>query len=223
MSPDTQFWWTWWVQLATALATFLAVLAALFLDWFRARFFPPVLELRLVDVRGAPPVKSFVSMAGQPISFETVSRWYHVQVVNKRRMSRATDTEVYLLAVETQNAAGNFVKRNTGAIPFSVRHEVVVRLGRIIGPPVEWNFCSLTREYESQGTPVFDLRTAVAPTDITPQMHKAFKAAFTLQARSLEVDSNFLRIEVAWDGQWADDTDQMANHLVIREQIVQGL
>jgi hypothetical protein len=56
-SPDTQFWWNWWVQLATALATFLAVVTALFLDWFRAKIFPPGLELQFVDVRGAPPVK----------------------------------------------------------------------------------------------------------------------------------------------------------------------
>jgi hypothetical protein len=222
-SPDTQFWWNWWVQLATALATFLAVVTALFLDWFRAKFFPPVLELRFVDVRGAPPVKTFVHVElpdQPPQEYETVGHWYHVQVTNKRRMSRATDTQVYLLAVETQNAAGQYVRRPTGAIPFGVRHEVFVRPGRIIGPPVEWDFCNVAKEVPLRGGPNFILRTVVAPTDITTQMAEPFKMAFTLQARSIEKDSNLLRVEVSWNGQWADDTDQMANYLVINEQII---
>jgi hypothetical protein len=220
MQPDPQFWWNWWVQLATAFATFLAVLVALFLDWFRARFFPPVLDLRLVDVRGAPPVKTFVMAPGQQIAFETVSRWYHVQVTNKRRMTAATDVQVCLLAIETPNAAGQYVERNTGAIPFTVRHDAVVRPGRMIGPPVEWNFCSISREYEPQGGPILDLRTVVAPTDISTRMDKGFKTAFTLQAQSIAVDSNLLRLEVIWDGKWADDTDEMANHLVINETVL---
>jgi hypothetical protein len=155
-----------------------------------------------------------------PQEYETVGRWYHVQVMNKRRMSRATDTQVYLLAVETQNAAGQPVRRPTGAIPFGVRHEVFVRPGRIIGPPVEWDFCNVAKEVPPRGGPIFSLRTVVAPTDITTQMAEPFKMAFTLQARSIEKDSNLLRVEVSWNGQWADDTDQMANYLVINAQII---
>jgi len=41
------------------------------------------------------------------------------------------------------------------------------------------------------------------------------KCALTFQAVSLLVDSNRLRIEIAWDGQWADGKDEMARHLVI--------
>ena len=82
-----RFWWNWWVQAATAVATFLAVVAALFLDWFRARFFPPVLVLTMVEKRAPPPVKSYVPIPGQQTPFETVSRWYHVQVKNNRRIS----------------------------------------------------------------------------------------------------------------------------------------
>jgi hypothetical protein len=51
-------------------------------------------------------------------------------------------------------------------------------------------------------------------------MAEPFKMAFTLQARSIEKDSNLLRVEVSWNGQWADDTDQMANYLVINAQII---
>jgi hypothetical protein len=132
-----------WVQLAAAVATFLAVLAALFLG-FRDWFFPPVLVLRLVDPRGAPPATAFIPIAGQPVVFQTVSRWYHVRVDNKRRpMARATDTEVCLVAVGFPNAADNFVMRPTCIIKLKVRHEGIVR--RNIGPSLEWDLCSVIR------------------------------------------------------------------------------
>lgn len=217
MTSDQQFWWNWAVQLAVAFATFLAVLAALFLDWFRARFFPPQLTLRLVSARGTPPVTAHVTSPGQQIAFQTFSRWYHVRVENGRRMSRATETQVYLVAVGLPNAAGQIVTRTTGAIPLKIRHEGIVRLGRIIGPPVEWDLCSVFRELQPGGIPVFELQTVVAPTDITVRTQQPFRMVLTLQARSIEADSNVLDVELSWDGQWSDDTDQMANHLVIVE------
>ena len=219
---NAEFWWNWWVQFATALATFLAVLVALFLDWFRTRFFGPILVLQLVDPRGAPPLKDYVMIPGQPIAYETVGRWYHVQVENKRRslISRATDTQVCLVAVGIPNAAGQYVTHSTGAIPLKVRHEGVVRPGRIIGPVVEWDLCSVCRDSQPGGNPVFELQTVVAPTELTVRQDQPFRMVLTLQARSIETDSNFLRIEFIWDGQWADDTDQMMNHLVVNQRMV---
>ena len=152
---------------------------------------------------------------GQQVAFQTVSRWYHLQVQNIRRMSRATDAQVCLTAVGIPNAAGQIVTRTTGAIPLKIRHEGIVRPGRIVGPPVEWDLCSVYREFLPNGPPVFELQTIVAPTDITVQNDQPFRMVLTLQARSIEVDSNILQIELVWNGQWADDTDQMANNLVI--------
>ena len=206
-------WWTWIVGALTALATFLAVLAALFLDWFRARFFPPNLILSLVDRRGAPPIRTFI---GNPVTFETVSRWYHVQVINQRRMTPARDTQVYLMAVEELDAANQYIRRPTGAIPFPVRHGVFAPPGRAIGPTVEWDLCSVARESSADGPPMFSLHTVVAPTDIVVHRTAAFSLILNLQARSIEADLNMLRLEVAWDGHWAEDTDQMSHHLVIR-------
>jgi hypothetical protein len=217
-TPDPNFWWNWWVQLATALATFLAVLAALFLDWFRSKFFPPLLFLELVDKRGAPPTGAYIMTAGQPTAFQTVSRWYHVRVENRRRMTRATETQVCLVEVGIPNAAGKYVSQSVGAIPLKVRNEGVVRPGRIIGPPVEWDLCSIYRELAPGGRPVFELHTVVAPTNITVRTDQPHKVLLTLQARSIEADSNFLNVELVWDGQWADDTDQMTQHLVITAQ-----
>lgn len=220
MTDNSQFWWNWAVQLATAIATFLAVIVALFLDWFRARFFPPELELRLVDRHGAPPVHTTVPMAaGQ--SFATMSRWYHVEVRNNRRMSGATDTRVCLVAVEEQDAAGHFVGRSTGNIPLTARHEAILRPGRIVGSPVEYNLCSVLRDSApGGGGQLFSLHPVVTPTDITVQTRQPFRTAYILEAQSVERDSPRLRVEVAWNGQWSDDTAVMANNLVINARVL---
>jgi hypothetical protein len=220
VAPDTQFWWNWWVYFGTALATFLAVLVALFKDWFLATFFPPELEVRLVDRRGAPPVTASITVPGQN-PFETVSRWYHVEVSNKRRASRAIATQVCLVAVEEPNAADQFVRRLTGSIPLQVRHQGIVRPGRIIGSPVQYDLCSVLRDSLGGGGPIFALHTVVAPNDITVQTNQRFRIAYILQAQSIEMDSKLLRVEIAWDGKWSDDTTEMANyHLVMNSAVL---
>jgi hypothetical protein len=40
MPDPSSFWWNWWINAAVAVATFLAVLVALFGQAFRAKFFP---------------------------------------------------------------------------------------------------------------------------------------------------------------------------------------
>lgn len=215
---DAGFWWNWWVQLATASATFLAVLAALFLDWFRARFFPPVLDLTLVDRRGAPTALAVITPPGPPpqTTFQTVSRWYHVRVTNNRRMSRARDTQACLIAIELPNAAGGDVRQPTGSIPLKVKLEGVVRPGRIVGPAVEWDLCSVFKEMQAGAqNPFVQLHPIIAPTNIPTQMQGPFSMVLVLQAQSVEVDSRVLRLQLVWDGVWSDDTDQMSNHFVI--------
>jgi len=131
-------------------------------------------------------------------------------------MSRATDTQVCLLRVEAPNAADQYVTQYTGAIPLQVKHEGFARPSRIIGPPVETDLCSITRELQPGGGPVFQLHTVVQPTNVLIRAdHHTFKMRVTLQARSIEADSNLLRVELTWNGQWAEDTNQMANNFVV--------
>jgi hypothetical protein len=211
---DADFWWNWMVQLATAVATFLAVVAALFLG-FRDRFFPPRLILDLVDPRGSQAVKAFISRDNQPV-FETMSHWYQLRVENARRVSRATDTQVCLLEFGVPDAAGKYVMQSVGAIPLTVRHSAIVR--SVIGPPVEFTLCSVYREDAEHRAPFFKLHPVVAPTDISTQFNQPFKIMLVLQARSIEADSDLRRIEVIWNGQWSDDTKQMNNNLVFNVQ-----
>jgi hypothetical protein len=39
----------------------------------------------------------------------------------------------------------------------------------------------------------------------------------TVQATSVEGESNLLRLKIAWDGDWAEDKEMMRRHLVYCE------
>lgn len=62
--------------------------------------------------------------------------------------------------------------------------------------------------------PLFGLALPVPIKDVPAQRTQAFKMALRLQARSIETDFNVLVLEIVWDGQWADDTEDMTKHLV---------
>jgi hypothetical protein len=172
-----QFWWNWWAVAATALATFLAVLAALFIEWFRYVFFPPQLDLSLVNPHGTLPLE-FSYQSG----LSSVARWYHVKVENRRRWARATDTQVCLIAVEEFDADDKPIRRETGAIPLNVRNEGLVRPGRVIGPNVEWDLCCVNSD-SPEGGPLFALQTASEPPGLPRVKRKAFKMILDLQAQ----------------------------------------
>ena len=204
---DPAFWWNWLVQSAIAVGTIGAVLIALF----------GVRRPKLViERRNRSGVTRDAYGAGQP-PHKTVSRWYHVQVRNLRRTyAPARETQLYLISVEVPNAVGAYVQQWAGAIPLKIRDRGVVLVGSTIGPPIEYDLCSVYRETAVGGPRFFQLHPVIEPPNVTVNTDQPYKARLTLQARSIETDSEPFRVEIVWDGQWADDSDQMAtNHLII--------
>ena len=213
MTPDWQFWMNWIVSVVIAIGTIGAVIFALFGGWFRQRVTPPQLIAKLINERGvkvAPTVLTFPDGHTEP----TVSRWYHIRLENRRRWSRATQAHVFLTNVEEPNAAGEFVSLWSGAIPLKIRYEGIVLTGRTVGPPIEYDLCSVFRVV---GGAILQLHTVVQPANVQIQRDKPCNLRLTLQARSLEIDSKPIQVQVIWDGLWSDDTDQMINHMIIRQ------
>jgi hypothetical protein len=61
-----------------------------------------------------------------------------------------------------------------------------------------------------------ELQPLITPNALTAQYRQACHLALILQARGHEVDSPLLRVEIHWDGQWADETETMQKHLVVK-------
>ena len=208
MTPTSEFWMGWIVQVAIAVGTISAVLVALFGGWLRGRLAPPRLMLKLENADG---VKTPVSLkAPDGSTRETMGRWYHVRVSNERRWSPATQVQVFLLRVEEPDAAGEFKVTWLGEIPIRWRDQEIKPLVRTIGHADDCDLCSVVEEKW------LELHPLVIPHALDARRRTSCRLIVTLQARGVEADSNLLRVEIAWDGKWSEDADEMAHHMVVK-------
>lgn len=207
VEPLWQFWTNWIVQFAVAIGTLAAAIIALFGGWLRAHIVPPKLQLSLQNVRGVHSPCILTSPDG--VQRESESRWYHAKVENLKRWSPATQTQVLLLNIEEPDAAGRYQSIWAGAMPLKWRSFGYLSGGRTVGYPVECDLCSVVRDGWIEIHPV------VVEFPMKAQRTAASKFILTLQARSVETDSNILRVEIVWDGNWAVGTDEMARHMVL--------
>jgi hypothetical protein len=206
-----QFWLNWGVQAAVALATFAAVLVALFGQAFRAKFFPPRLAVNLADPLGEKTQARLTWFEdGVQKERSEDARYYHLAVRNSRRWSPANQVQVVLLAVEQPGADGRFVATWTGDIPLGWRHQQVYSGPRTIGPTGHVDLCSVVKGKWLQ------LHPLVMPFNLEVVKRNSANLILRVQARSNEADSAILSIQVSWDGQWHDGATEMQRHLVVR-------
>ena len=208
MTPSWQFWMNWIAQIAIAIGTIGAVIAALFGHWLRGRFVPQKLVLKLLDDRG---VKTPVVIAVREGSTrETIGRWYHLRVKNERRWSPATDVQVLLLRVEEPDASGVDKITWAGEIPIRWAHQEISPLLRKVGNSWSCDLCSVIKNECVQLHPI------IVPFGLDAKRMEASNMTVTMQARSLESDSDPVRVKIAWDGGWADDSKEITRHMVVR-------
>ncbi|HXF76019.1 MAG TPA: hypothetical protein VNN13_07995 [Methylomirabilota bacterium] len=209
--PDaSSFWWNWWINAAVALATFLAVLVALFGQAFRAKFFPPKLSLRLLNPDGEKAVARLTWIEGGETRERMEDcRYYHLRVANSRRWSPATQVQVMLLQVEEPGPNGSLKIQWTGAIPLGWRHQQLYPASRTIGAPADVDLCSVVKNKWVAIHPL------VTPFNLEVQRRQASTFVLVLQAQSGEADSPTIRVKIAWDGKWHDGAQEMRGHLSV--------
>jgi hypothetical protein len=191
-----------------AIATFFAVVVALFGDRIRYRLDPPRLRIFLKDPLGAAGELHFFNPDTNEAT-KTLGLWHHVQVKSETRWRAVTGVYVYLLSIEVPDASGDFQSIWEGASPLGWRHEPGQQPKKI-GHPAECDLCHVLKDpLQMRLSPLIK---GQIPDTITGQV----KMLFTLQARGSEADSNVLRIEISWDGEWSDTRTEMRRHLVVK-------
>jgi hypothetical protein len=211
------------VNCGVAVTTFLAVIVALFGDWFRAffraKFWPPVLRLTLLSAEGLPerihhPEEKKDGLTLVSERFED-ARYYHVRISNDRRkLSPAKDVRVMLLRVEEPGPGGTSQITWTGEMQMTWRNQQLYPLAREIGSEADCDLCMVGKDGW------LALSVISQPFSLPALRKDACSLIVSLQVRSAEVDSPIHRISIAWDGRWADGESEMKKHLVVAELTV---
>lgn len=213
MDADAQFWWTWWARIAGTVATLLAVVVALFGDYFRAKLFSPKLSLALVSPVGS---KTPVDLVSNGQVRQEMARYYHVRLTNEKSWPRATQAQVYLVRVEEPGPDGSPQIRWSGDIPLKWQWHEIHSVQRTVGPEAVCDLLSVVRGkwlsietlIQPKALDEFRLRRVGTPVNMTVM----------LQARSTEGNSPITPFRIAWDGQWDDGDAEMGQHLIIERK-----
>lgn len=209
-----RFWWNWWVSGAAAIATLLAVLAAiagrLAADFARSKWCPPALLVRQTNQEGEPGKNRYKLQSG--LEEEEDRRFFHLTVQNvNRRISPAEDVQVSLLSFQEEGPGGFWHTAWVGDIPLTWRNQQVSPLQRTIGHSYDCDLCSVGKDLG------FSLALLVLPFNLTSYINRqqALNIILTVQARGRKTDSPPCRFQIDWDGKWEDVGSEMRKHLVV--------
>jgi hypothetical protein len=204
-TPIWQFWTDWGVKALGTLATLLAVVVALLGSRLRHWISPPRLRIDLVSADGfLGGIYVFDPATGRAQKTADVI-WYHVRVENYTRWNPVTGTYIFLQSIEALDESAEFKPFWNGNAALGWRHEPNQQ-PKNIGFAAECDLCHVFKE--PREVRLSPLIKGQAPDLFT----KEFKIALTLQARGVEADSNRLRLEISWDGEWSDNPTEMKRH-----------
>lgn len=213
MSPIEQFWWNWYVNLAVAIGTLGAVLVALFGARWRARLFVPKLKVDLLEQFGEATDTEITSPEGNKRTEK--ARVYYLRVSNQVPWPSASQVQVYIIRVEKPDASGQLQINWSGDVPLQWKFQEIRPLALTIGQAVDCQLCTVVREKW------FELHPIIFPMNFQKRYRKPedvpFDIVISLQARSNETESPVCRLKIAWNGLWAEDREEMARHMVVKE------
>jgi hypothetical protein len=212
--PD---WWDW--DAAAAVATFLAVLAALYGDKWKNWRFPASLGLELHSPLGQLHnivVEGLKQPDGSRPLRPAKCRMYYLRVYNATtaRWPQVKDVRVLLLRIEEPDAAGNQLKTLwAGEMPLRWAHQEVNPFAKSVGPEA---LCELLNVVEDKWIELQTLVKVIGfPLDKRREPLKNW--VITVQARGLEADSPARKFRLSWNGKWNEGENEMVGNLVLQE------
>ena len=206
-TPLWQFWTDLTVKALGTVATFLAVFVALFGSWWRNVIVPPRLTISLARGDGFPYILRLENRETKEVR-QTPGFWYHVRVDNHTRWNPVSDVYVFLLSVEELDAADQFKPIWVGQAALGWRLDANPQPKKI-GYTAECDLCHILKD------PLSVNLSPIVLGQVPSIFTQATRLRLTLRARGIEADSNQLRVQIAWDGQWSDDKAEMSRHLVV--------
>jgi hypothetical protein len=200
-----------WIRLAGVIATWLVVILAIYGERIRSWLFRPALEVTLRNPRGelVPQIRWLEALQGRGRQIQ--ARYYHVRVSNRRRFSPAHEVRVVMTLVESPGPDQLPQAVYSATLPLKWRNqEADPRPSRTIGADDFADLLYVNEEGALYLTPM------ITPNKFPLHHTGATMLWVTVQALSIEADSQPLRLQIAWDGQWDLGEAEMTNHLKIK-------
>ena len=199
---DSQFFWHIVSQWGLAVATMVLAVVAIWGHIIRNLWLGPRLRVGLKNPRGE--VSTF--------SDGVVSRYYHLRVWNERRAAPAHNVRVVIRGLYRASADGTMALTPlSGALQLTWQFQGWNPQFQTIGAESTCDLGFLRRGED------FQLSTAFRQISFDPTVRPGNKVIVVLMALSDEGESIELRLEIAWDGVWSEDSEELARHMVVRE------
>ena len=199
-------------EILTLLIAVTAVLVAIFRDWFRVKLFSPNLSVTLDRQQGylADIDLLWSDEDGTHHSRKEKARFYHLNVKNTRRWSKAQQVQLFLVAVEVHGEGGTVQESWTGNIPLRWRYQESNPLVQTIGHEAQCDLCTVVRGKWLELNPLF------RPDELPGPWKDAVTVHLSLQLRSLEIDLEPMKIGLIWDGKWEDGEIEIKRHFMLK-------
>jgi hypothetical protein len=198
--------WSLLIQGAVAVGTLLvaifAIIIAIWGDRMRSWGFGPKLKLSLLNSKGER----------NDLNDGRLCRNYHLLVINNRKRAPAHNVQVFLTKIFRSAADGSLVDRSfSGPLQLTWQFPENHPQSLLIGPK---RVCDLGRIIK--GEP-FELMLYFTPISFERYVAATQKIQAEVLAVADNGESEPIRIEIAWDGNWSDDTVEMSDHLRVKE------
>lgn len=195
------------LQLGVAVGTIAVAILAIWGERIRQLLgLGPKLVLKLHDPQGESI--DVLTESGKPIP----SRYYHLRVSNKKRWSQATNVRIVITGLARPAADGRLVSQPlSGPLQLMWRFTNFHLLYSIVGPD---DICDLGHLFRGDN---FRLTPYVFPSNFTGILDPNQRMRVEVKAVGDNAESKPICIDISWDGNWSDDTLDMAKHLVVKE------
>jgi hypothetical protein len=188
----------------TAVGTVAVAVLAIWGDFFRYKFAGPQLGLSLNDSRGDLT----------PRANQTQAYFFHLKIRNRRLWSPAKDVRVLLERIARRGPDGSFfAEALVYPLPLAWTPSELGDFQRTI---TDTETCDLG--FLDQNADRFRLSTLIIPNKLQGWVRAGEAIHIRIVASGQNATSSKpLFLEIAWDGVWTTDRDEMQKHLVVKE------
>jgi hypothetical protein len=216
------------------LGTWLIFVAAIWGEKIRSSVLKPELRVILDDPRGMATTETISTIVSsgtaaasgmvssqvqlsQVQQYSRPARYYHLMLSTARRWPVAHDVRILVTRLERPDPGGVPTTVWTGEIPFRWEHAEIHSATRTLGRPARADFAVAAQDLEvSERQNQLHLLPVIEPNNFQRSYYAATQFWVTVIATSNEANSDPLRLDVAWDGQWDAGEAEMGQHLKIR-------